>query len=231
MRGKHADGSWREPFSPKFSEHRQDDYTEGNAWQYSWSVMHDVPGLIALMGGREAFVKKLDQLFAESSDLEGANVSPDISGLIGQYAHGNEPSHHIAYLYAMAGYAWKTQERVRQITKTLYHNTPEGLCGNEDCGQMSAWYIFSTLGFYPVNPANGVYVIGTPHFPEATINLGGKQFRITAPKVSSANFYIQSARLNGNPLTRPWITHQEIVAGGTLTFIMSDKPNKKWGQT
>ncbi len=231
MRGKLSDGSWREPFSPKFSQHRQDDYTEGNAWQYSWSVMHDVGGLIELMGGPASFVKKLDQLFTESPDLEGTNASPDISGLIGQYAHGNEPSHHIAYLYALAGQPWRTQERVREITAKLYHATPEGLCGNEDCGQMSAWYIFSTLGFYPVNPANGEYVIGTPHFPSVTLKLpDNKTFRIVAHNVTTENYYIQSAALNGQPFTKNFITHQQITNGGTLELIMGNKPNQSWGR-
>jgi hypothetical protein len=227
MRGKTSEGAWAEPFTPGFSDKQQHHYTEGNAWQYTWSVMHDVPGLIALLGGPEKFVAKLDELFDQKVDYKGKNVPPDVSGLIGEYAHGNEPSHHIAYLYALAGYAWKTQERVRQITRAMYHNTPEGLCGNEDCGQMSAWYIFSALGFYPVNPANGEYVLGAPHFPAATLQLpGGKQFRILAPNVSDKNFYVAAVKLNGQPLRRHFIRHAEIVAGGTLEFTMSDKPRK-----
>ncbi len=228
MRGRLSDGTWKKPFSPKAASHRQDEYTEGNAWQYSWFVPHDVRGLIGLLGGRRAFIAKLDQLFEETSELVGA-APPDISGLIGQYAHGNEPSHHVAYLYAYAGAPWKTQERVRQITATLYDATPEGLPGNEDCGQMSAWYILSVLGFYPVNPADGVYVIGTPHFETAVVELGaGATFTVKAPGVSLVNKYIQSATLNGRPLDRCFITHADIVAGGELTFEMGERPNTAW---
>jgi putative alpha-1,2-mannosidase len=228
MRGRLADGSWKKPFSPVAASHRQDEYTEGNAWQYSWFVPHDVRGLIELLGGREAFIAKLDQLFEISSDLEGT-APPDISGMIGQYAHGNEPSHHVAYLYAYAGAPWKTQERVRQITDTLYSTTPEGLPGNEDCGQMSAWYILSAIGFYPVNPADGTYVIGTPHYERVSIELGGgRRFTVEAPGVSPVNKYIQSATLDGRPLDRPFITHAEIAAGGTLAFTMGPEPNRDW---
>jgi putative alpha-1,2-mannosidase len=228
MRGRLADGSWKTPFSPRLSSHRQDEYTEGNAWQYSWFVPHDVRGLIRLMGGREAFIAKLDELFETTSELEGT-APPDISGMIGQYAHGNEPSHHIAYLYAYAGAPWKTQERVRQITETLYGTAPDGLPGNEDCGQMSAWYILSAIGFYPVNPAEGIYVIGAPHFEEVSIALeGGRRFTVIARGVSATNKYIQSATLDGWPLDRCYITHDEIVAGGTLVFTMGDAPNEDW---
>jgi putative alpha-1,2-mannosidase len=229
MRGKLSDGTWKEPFSPRFSSHRQDEYTEGTAWQYSWFVPHDVQGLIDLMGGRDAFIVKLDELFDQSSEIEGTSASPDISGLIGQYAHGNEPSHHIAYLYCYAGAPWKTQERVRQITDTLYGTTPEGLPGNEDCGQMSAWYILSAIGFYPVNPAEGFYVIGTPHHEHVSIDVGqGKAFTVQAQGTSSTNKYIQSATLNGTPLERCYITHAEIAAGGRLVFTMGDVPNINW---
>jgi predicted alpha-1,2-mannosidase len=229
MRGRLADGSWRTPFSPRFSEHRNDDYTEGNAWQYTWYVPHDVKGLINLMGGNEAFIAKLDELFEQSSEIEGANASPDISGLIGQYAHGNEPSQHIAYLYCYARAPWKTQERVRQITDTLYDSSPEGLPGNEDCGQMSAWYILSTIGFYPVNPADGNYVIGTPHYERVSIAVGeGKTFTVEAPGASSTNKYIQSATLNGRAFQRCYITHAEVAAGGTLRFVMGPEPNRSW---
>jgi predicted alpha-1,2-mannosidase len=226
MRGRLSDGNWRTPFSPKFSSHRQDDYTEGNAWQYSWFVPHDVEGMIELFGGREAFIKKLDQLFTESSSLEGTNASPDISGLIGQYAHGNEPSHHIAYLYALAGAHYKTENIIRQITSSLYNDTPEGLCGNEDCGQMSAWYIFSALGFYPVNPASGIYVLGTPHFEKVEIDVGnGKVFTVIANRMSEMNRYVQSVSLNGKTLREPFIKHQDIMQGGKLVFEMGSKPN------
>jgi putative alpha-1,2-mannosidase len=229
MRGRLSDGSWKEPFSPRFSSHRQDEYTEGNAWQYTWSVQHDIKGLIGLLGGREAFIEKLDELFEQSSDIEGTNASPDISGLIGQYAHGNEPSQHVAYLYCYAGAPWKTQERVRQITDTQYDTTPEGLPGNEDCGQMSAWYILSAIGFYPVNPAEGVYVIGTPHHERISLVLDeGRTFTVEAPGTSSINKYIQSASLNGRTLDRCYITHAEIAIGGTLQFVMGPEPNREW---
>jgi len=226
MRGRLSDGSWKTPFSPKFSSHRQDEYTEGNAWQYSWFVPHDVEGLIQLMGGRERFIKKLDGLFNESSVIEGTSASPDISGLIGQYAHGNEPSHHIAYLYTLAGTHHKTETIVRQITSTLYNDTPDGLCGNEDCGQMSAWYIFSAFGFYPVNPASGVYVIGTPHFEKVEIDVGGKVFTVIANRLSDANRYVQSVKLNGKVLRAPFIKHSEIMNGGKLVFEMGSKTNE-----
>jgi predicted alpha-1,2-mannosidase len=229
MRGRLADGSWRTPFSPLLSDHTRSDFTEGNAWQHSWFAPHDVGGLIGLMGGPEAFVKKLDELFDQKTQVEGANASPDISGLIGQYAHGNEPSHHIAYLYGYAGAPWKTAERVRQITGTLYRTGPEGLCGNEDCGQMSAWYILSAMGFYPVNPAEGVYVIGTPHFEKMTLDLGGgRTLSIDAPGVSDANSYVQGVTLNGKPLERAWIAHGDIAAGGSLRFTMGAEPNRTW---
>lgn len=230
MRGKLSDGSWKVPFSPKFSSHRQDEYTEGNAWQYSWFVPHDVEGMIKLFGGRDAFIKKLDQLFTESSQIEGTSASPDISGLIGQYAHGNEPSHHIAYLYTLAGAHHKTENVVRQITSTLYNDTPEGLCGNEDCGQMSAWYIFSALGFYPVNPASSLYVLGTPHFEKVDIDVGdGKVFSVIANGLSDTNRYVQSVSLNGKTLHELFIKHQDIMQGGKLVFEMG--VNKKSGFT
>lgn len=230
MRGKLADGSWREPFDPKHSSHRVNtDYTEGNAWQHSWFVPHDVDGLIKLMGGNEPFVRKLDQLFAEDSNITGENISVDISGLIGQYAHGNEPSHHVAYLYNYAGVPWKTQEKVREILYTLYTDKPDGLCGNEDCGQMSAWYVFSALGFYPVNPAEGIYVIGSPIFEKAEIDLGaGNTFIVEAVGSSKDAKYIQSAELNGKVLERAYIKHAEIMAGGKLVFTMGATPNTRW---
>ena len=229
MRGRLADGSWRTPFSPRFSEHRQDDYTEGNAWQFTWFAPHDVNGLIDLMGGKEPFLKKLDQLFAESSTLEGTSASPDISGMLGQYAHGNEPSHHITYLYAF-GQPWKTQSWVRAITTTLYSDEPDGLCGNEDCGQMSAWYVLSAIGFYPVNPASGIYVIGSPHFQRVSIDVGHrKRFTIITDDSSGSKIFIQSATLNGAPFNRCYLYHKEIMAGGTLAFEMGSKPNKQWG--
>ncbi|MCX6550202.1 MAG: GH92 family glycosyl hydrolase [Acidobacteria bacterium] len=229
MRGRMSDGSWKTPFSPKFSQHRQDEYTEGNGWQYTWSVMHDVRGLMGLVGGPDAFVKKIDELFDQPSVVEGTNASPDISGLIGQYAHGNEPSHHIAYLYGYAGAPWKAASRVNQILTSLYSTGPEGLCGNEDCGQMSAWYLFSAMGFYPVNPAEGVYVIGTPHLDKVSIDIGGQRtFDIDAAGLSPVNRHITAATLNGKPLDRCWITHADIAAGGSLKFTMGAEPNRAW---
>jgi predicted alpha-1,2-mannosidase len=230
MRGRHADGTWVTPFDPTESAHGEHrDYTEGNAWQHSWFAPHDVRGLIDLMGGDTPFIAKLDSLFTIDTVIGGENVAPDISGLIGQYAHGNEPSHHIAYLYSYAGAPWKTQERVREILETMYDATPNGLAGNEDCGQMSAWYVLSALGFYPVNPAEGVYVLGSPVFPEATIALnGGASFTVRANNASPENKYIQSATVNGNQLTRSFIRHSEIMSGGTLELVMGPEPNREW---
>lgn len=231
MRGRKQDGTWRGPFNPAILYWA--DYTEANAWQYTWSVMQDVPGLVKIMGGDQPFVDKLDGLFSAPS----GNLSsiPDITGLIGQYAHGNEPVHHVAYLYNYAGAPYKTQERTRQIMNTLYDDTPAGQCGNNDCGQMSAWYVFSALGFYPVNPAQGIYVIGSPLVSRATIQLdkahyGGKTFTMIADGNSAVNQYIQSATWNGKPLTRSWFTQKELAAGGTLRFKMGPKPNLAWGK-
>ncbi|GGA82521.1 hypothetical protein GCM10008015_24070 [Flavobacterium palustre] len=232
MRGKAADGkSWNEPFDPKHSNHREHtDYTEGNAWQHSWFVPHNVDEFIALHGSNELFSKRLEQLFTESSEITGNNVSADISGLIGQYAHGNEPSHHIAYMFNHAGQPWRTQYWVRHILDTQYNTTPNGLSGNEDCGQMSAWYVFSSMGLYPMNPASGEYEIGSPIFEKAKINLeGGKSFVIEAENVSDKNFYIQSATLNGVPFNKTAISHQQIIQGGILHFVMGSEPNKSWG--
>ncbi|MEL6483721.1 MAG: glycoside hydrolase family 92 protein, partial [Bacteroidota bacterium] len=233
MRGKSEDGkSWNEPFDPKYSSHREHtDYTEGNAWQHSWFVLHDVPGFVTMHGGEDAFTQKLEQLFTETSEISGDNVSVDISGLIGQYAHGNEPSHHIAYMYNTAKKPWKTQFWVREILDTQYSTQPDGLSGNEDCGQMSAWYVFSAIGFYPMNPASGQYELGSPIFEKAQIALSDtKNFTIEAPNTSSVNKYIQSVQLNGKPLQRTFITHEELMAGGTLEFEMGPEPNKNWGQ-
>jgi predicted alpha-1,2-mannosidase len=230
MRGKMGDGSWRIPFNPIHSAHREDDFCEGNSWQYTWLVPHDVEGLIKLHGGEEAFITKLDSLFSIPSDqVEGA--SADISGLIGQYAHGNEPSHHTTYLYAYAGAQWKTAQKVREICTTMYTDKPDGLCGNEDCGQMSAWYIFSTMGMYPVNPANGAYIFGSPLFDKAEINLPqGKKFTFIAENNSRENIYIQSLTLNGDPYTKSFITHKQIMDGGELVYTMGATPNKAFGK-
>jgi len=234
MRGKSEDGkSWNEPFDPKHSNHREHtDYTEGNAWQHSWFVPQDVKDFIALHGSNEIFTNRLEKLFTESSEITGNNISADISGLIGQYAHGNEPSHHIAYLFNKAGKPWRTQYWVRHILDTQYNTTPNGLSGNEDCGQMSAWYIFSSLGFYPMNPASGEYEIGSPIFEKSTITLqGGKTFVIEAENVSKDNFYIQSATLNGKSFNQTTISHKQITQGGILHFVMGSKPNENWGLT
>lgn len=232
MRGKSVDGkSWNEPFDPKHSNHReQTDYTEGNAWQHSWFVPQDVDDLIKIHGGNDAFSKRLEQLFTESSEITGDNISADITGLIGQYAHGNEPSHHIAYMFNHANQPWRTQYWARQIMDTQYNTTPNGLSGNEDCGQMSAWYVLSSIGLYPMNPASAEYEIGTPIFEKATIKLSdNKTFVIEAENVSDKNFYIQSATLNGKDFNQTRISHEDILKGGTLHFVMGDQPNKNWG--
>lgn len=232
MRGKSVAGnSWNLPFDPKHSNHReQTDYTEGNAWQHSWFVPHAVDNLIELHGGNEKFTSRLEQLFTESSEITGDNISADITGLIGQYAHGNEPSHHIAYMFNHADQPWRTQYWARHIMDTQYNTTPDGLSGNEDCGQMSAWYVLSSVGLYPMNPASGDYEIGTPIFEKASINLPNKRtFVIEAENVSDKNFYIQSATLNGKPFHKTAISHADILKGGTLHFVMGAEPNKKWG--
>lgn len=222
MRGV-DNGKFREPFNPFHSSHRNDDYTEGNAWQYTWLVPHDVPGLIKLFGGKRPFVTKLDSLFTISGDL-GENASPDISGLIGQYAHGNEPSHHILYMYNYVGQHDKTAEKVREVLKTMYHNDFDGLSGNEDVGQMSAWYILSSLGIYQVEPAGGRYMFGSPLFDKAVVNVGqGKTFTIIAHNNSTKNVYVQQIKLNGRPYKKLYIDYKDIVSGGTLEFFMTDK--------
>ena len=230
MRGKTAEGEWAEPFDPRRSDHREGtDYTEGNAWQHSWFVPHDVAGLMEAMGGREAFLAKLDSLFTLDTIITGENVSADISGLMGQYAHGNEPSHHIAYLYNYAGQPWKTADRVREILATQYDDTPFGLSGNEDCGQMTAWYVLSALGFYPVNPAEAAWVVGSPLFPEAIVELGGdRRLTIRAHGVSEENRYVQSVRLNGRPHYRTFLRHSELAEGGLLEMEMGPEPSD-WG--
>lgn len=229
MRARTSDGKWREPFDPFFAKYGGD-YTEANAWQYTWYVPQDVHGLIDLMGGPEPFTAKLDSTFILKGTDDATRNVEDISGCIGQYAHGNEPSQHIPYLYDYAGKPWKAQEKVTMIVSTLYDNTPGGICGNEDCGQLSAWYIFTVMGFYPVNPAEGVYVFGTPMVPEAKIDLGnGNTFLITAVNYSGKNIYIQSVKLNGQPYSRSYIRHADIVRGGTLEFTMGPLPNKSFG--
>lgn len=225
MRGKTSDGKFREPFDPFNSVHRQDDYTEGNAWQYVWLVPHDVHGLVKCFGGEKPFVAKLDSLFILDGKM-GADASPDISGLIGQYAHGNEPSHHIIYMYNYVGMPWKAALKLRQVMNTLYNDGIDGLSGNEDVGQMSAWYILSSIGLYQVEPAGGKYIFGSPLFNKAVVNVGGgKTFTIEAKNNSAKNIYIQSAKLNGKPYTRSYIDYKDIMRGGKLEFVMAEKPS------
>lgn len=227
MRGRDSKGKWRTPFNPRSSTHRSDDYCEGTAWQWTWFVPHDVPGLVGLMGGEEAFVGKLDSLFTVSSELEGETVSADISGLIGQYAHGNEPSHHIIHLYNYVNRPWRTQELVDSVLYSQYRNAPDGLSGNEDCGQMSAWYILNAMGFYQVCPGEPVYSIGRPLFEEVTIHLPGqKDFVIRTKNNSKENKYVQSILLNGKPLEQPFFTHSDLTAGGVMEISMGAEPFK-----
>ena len=229
MRGLDSKGKWRTPFNPRSSNHRNDDYCEGTAWQWTWFVPHDVDGLIELMGGKTQFIEKLDSLFTADSSLEGDLVSADITGLIGQYAHGNEPSHHIIHLYNYADQPWKTQELVDSVFHSQYFNAPDGLSGNEDCGQMSAWYIMNSIGFYQVCPGKPVYSIGRPLFDEVTVNLSdNKQFVVKALNNSKENKYIEKAVLNGVPLEKPFINHEDIKNGGVLEFTMTSQPTK-WG--
>lgn len=226
MRGVLKNGNFREPFDPKFSQHRKDDYTEGNAWQWTWFVPHDVDGLVNLMGGKEKFTAKLDELFSTSSELKGDHVSSDISGLIGQYAHGNEPSHHVTHMYNFVGKSHKTQKLVDEIMSTLYFNNPNGLSGNEDCGAMSAWYILNAMGFYSFCPGNDIYTLGRPLFNKVTVNLyGGKKFTIIANNNNSKNKYIQSFRINGKNVEKPFFTHSDVLEGSTLEFDMGPKVN------
>jgi predicted alpha-1,2-mannosidase len=220
MRGKLMDGTFRKEYDPSFSLHEEADYVEGNGWQYTFLVPHDVEGLINLFGSKQKFSDKLDSLFTVSSKLN-AGASIDISGLIGQYAHGNEPSHSTVYMYQYADKGYKTAEKVRQVLREMYKPMPAGLCGNDDCGQMSAWYVFSALGFYPMNPVNGEYVFGSPIIDKATLNFeNGKQFRVIVKNNSNKNIYIQSAKLNGKAHEDRFLTHANIMAGGELIITM-----------
>lgn len=223
MRGKMLDGSWRTPFSPYASSHREDDYCEGNAWQYTWLVPHDVEGLVECFGSKEAFVNKLDSLFLANGDM-GEASSPDISGLIGQYAHGNEPSHHTVYLYTLVGQPWKTADRIKEILHTMYTDQPDGLSGNEDVGQMSAWYILSSFGFYQVEPAGGKFVFGYPNFDKVEITVPAGKFVIERENKGQQNNYIQGIVLNGTEYKKPWIEYADIMKGGELKFLMGDEP-------
>jgi predicted alpha-1,2-mannosidase len=219
-------GGWFDPFDPREVNFH---HTEANAWQYTFYVPQDVQGMMELMGGEDAFTAKLDSLFTVENKTTGRH-QVDITGLIGQYAHGNEPSHHVAYLYNYAGKPWKTQEKVREIMQKFYHNAPDGLSGNEDCGQMSAWYVLSAMGFYPVNPADGVFVIGSPIFDEVMLNLeNGNTFTIQSKKNSTENIYVNSLTLNGENYEKSFIDFKEIMEGGKLVFEMSNEPNKLFG--
>ncbi len=227
MRGRLENGTWRRPFDPR--QVQWSDYTEASAWHYTWAVMHDAPMLVKLMGGDAAFINQMEAMFNDKSDVN-TNLQ-DITGLVGQYAHGNEPVHHVAYLYNYAGAPYKTQQRVREIITALYNDTPDGVPGNNDAGQMSAWYVFSAMGFYPVSPASGVYVIGSPLVDKASIKLSnGKTFTVEAQNNSAQNIYIQSATLSGKALTKTYFTHDQLLAGGTLRFKMGPKPNINWGR-
>ena len=228
MRAVGTDGKFRLPFNPFFAEHRTTDYTEGNAWQYTFLVPHDVKGLINLFGSDKAFMSKLDSLFFVEG-WAGDNASPDMSGMTGQYAHGNEPSHHVIYMYNYAGRPDKAAPLLRKMLNEMYLDQPDGLSGNEDVGQMSAWYILSSVGLYQVDPVGGRFVIGSPLFDKATVNVGaGKTFTVVAKNNSDRNIYVQSARLNGKALKNSYIDFNDIRHGGTLELVMGPKPSK-WG--
>ncbi|GLX77356.1 alpha-1 2-mannosidase [Thalassotalea insulae] len=218
MRGKDQHGRWVKNFSPTHVDHRTTDYTEANAWQYTWFVPHDVIGLKALFGGEQAFINKLDQLFTVSSEMEG-DVSPDISGLIGQYAHGNEPCHHIPYLYAFTQQKWKGEARIKEIRERMYRAEPDGLAGNDDVGQMSSWYVLSALGFYPVNPADGRFVFGTPLFEQVTIKLADNKEFVIGEQGNTGDNFVDAIKLNGQSLKRHYLTYDEVMAGGSLSFL------------
>ena len=228
MRAVGTDGKFRLPFNPFFAEHRTNDYTEGNAWQYTFLVPHDVKGLIQLFGSDKAFMSKLDSLFFVEG-WAGDNASPDMSGMTGQYAHGNEPSHHVIYMYNYAGRPDKAAPLLRKMLNEMYLDQPDGLSGNEDVGQMSAWYILSSVGLYQVDPVGGRFVIGSPLFDKATVNVGGgKTFTVVAKNNSDKNIYVQSARLNGKTLKNSYVDFNDIRRGGTLELVMGPKPSK-WG--
>lgn len=232
VRARHADGSWKSPYSLLATS--GEGLIEGNAWNYSFYVPHDVAGLMQLMGGEETFVQRLDTLFTMYLPDQFFAHTEDVTreGMLGGYVHGNEPSHHIPYLYMWTSQPWKTQYWVREIVNKMYRNHIDGLCGNDDCGQMSAWYLFSAMGFYPVCPGSGQYVLGAPYLPYLKVTLAnGQTLEIKAPKVSDKNRYIQQVRLNGKPLTQAYLTHRQLLEGGTLEFDMASKPNKKLFQS
>jgi len=228
VRARKADGAFRTPFDPTAINYGSD-YTEGNAWQYSWFVPQDQAGLFRAMGGDAKVVAKLDAMFDYDNSKLDYSHAEDIAGLIGQYIHGNEPSHHVAYLYDYAGAPWRTQARLKQIVESQYKPTPDGLAGNDDLGQMSAWLVFTALGFYPVTPGSLEYAIGRPFVSRATLNLpSGKRFTIAADPMDAAHPYVGRVVLNGKPLARSYLRHDEIVAGGELRFEMQATPNKDW---
>lgn len=230
IRPKLEDGSWRTPYDPARSIHTVGDFCEGNGWQYTFFAPQDPYGLIGLFGGDKPFVAKLDDFFT-NNDSMGEGASSDITGLIGQYAHGNEPSHHVAYLYAYAGEQWKTAEKVRFIMDEFYTDRPDGIIGNEDCGQMSAWYLLSSMGLYQVNPSDGVFVFGSPCFKKVEMKVrGGKTFTVEAPNNNKENIYIQKVYLNGKPYNKSYIMYDDIINGSTLKFVMGKKPNKNFGK-
>ena len=224
MNGYSSTGQFRRPFDPFYSSYGECDWVEGNSWQYSFFVPHDVPGLVRLFGSEEKFEAALDTLFTIHSGLSGDDVPIDISGLIGQYAHGNEPSHHVAYLYNYVNKPYKTQEWLNKIMTELYTDQPDGLCGNEDCGQMSAWYVFSAMGFYPVNPADGNYVFGKPMVNSAKLQIGDTPFEIVAHDLNEQNIYVRKVKLNGEDYNKRYITHKDLSEGGKLEFYMDSTP-------
>ncbi|MDD6209121.1 MAG: GH92 family glycosyl hydrolase, partial [Bacteroidales bacterium] len=226
MNGLSSQKKHRRPFDPFFSSYKECDWVEGNSWQYSFFVPHDLKGLVELYGSKELFSEQLDSLFAKPQYITGEDVPLDITGFIGQYVHGNEPSHQVAYLYNYTNEPWKGQLKLREIMRKFYGTTPDGLCGNEDCGQMSSWYIFSALGFYPVNPASGIYILGTPMVENATLHCDGNEFHIVVENQAEDYPYVRAVFLNGQPYTRRYITHKDIMSGGELRFVMGDIPNK-----
>ena len=228
MRAISEDGKFRTPFDPFDASHRTNDYTEGNAWQYTFLVPHDVHGLVNLFGSEKAFVTKLDSLFIVEGSL-GDNASPDVSGLVGQYAQGNEPSHHVIYMYNYIGQPWKAAQMLRRMMKEMYTTQPDGLSGNEDVGQMSAWYVLSSVGLYQVEPSGGKFIIGSPLFDKATLNLGdGKTFTVRTVNNSDKNIYVQKVTLNGKAYNKTYINFNDMKRGGTLVLTMGAKPSK-WG--
>jgi len=227
IRPRYADGSWAgKPFNPKGINvsGKWRDYTEANAWQTTFCVQHDPQGLIEMLGGNKAFIAKLDELYSQSSEMP-PDMPPDVSGMVGQYSHGNEPCHHMAYLYNFAGAPHKTQQRVRSLMETQYNNQPDGMAGNEDCGQMSAWFVISSLGFYAVDPVSAKYNFGTPLFDRVEVTVGqGRSLIIEAKRESPSAIYIQSATWDGKPLNGLAVEHADLARGGTLVFHLTDQP-------